>query len=172
MKLPSEVKILNHHYTVMEVDEIKDDSLENGDCLLGLLDDTKLQILVIKSLSPSRKYQIFLHEVTHALFNIIDFRRYLKDPETEESVVNFISDILLQVLTDNDFKFPKKYKKLALEDDKELSDVVLDNHRKGVSIKDICNTFQVEAKEVKKLLVDKLEVSDTKKKKKTRKIKK
>jgi predicted AAA+ superfamily ATPase len=154
MKLPQEIKILNHIYKVMEVDEIKDDSptANPEEVILGTLDDQKLQILVVKSIQPSRKYQIFLHELVHAMFNIIDLKRYLKDPEVEESLVNFLSDILLQTLTDNALKFPKKYKKLAFLSDKELMNNILSNHGQGVSVSEICRTFQVSEHDVRQLI--------------------
>lgn len=157
MLLPSEIKILNHVYKVIEVDEITDDvegTVSDTDQVLGLLDDSALQILILKSLQPSRKYQVFLHEMTHALFNIIDFRRYLKDPEAEESVVNFLSDILLQVLTENSLKFPKQYKKMPLGDDNVMKSTIIANHTSGVPIKDICKTFHLKEADVKKVIKD------------------
>jgi hypothetical protein len=164
MKLPTEIRLLNHVYKVMEVDEITDTDPDTNqeESILGLLDDTNLQILVVKSLHPSRKYQVFLHELLHAMFNIIELRRLLKDPESEETIVNFISDNLLHVLTDNGLKFPKKRSVPTLKTDLNLANSILENHSKGVSIADLCKTFQVNEKEVKQLLKTKLK--QTKKK--------
>lgn len=152
--LPSEIKILNHIYKVIEVDEIVDSSVhsEEGEQILGLLDDKSLQILLVKSLHPSRKYQIFLHELVHAIFNIIDFQRLLKDPDSEETVVNFVSDALLQILTDNPLKFPRRYLKMSLTQDKNLADNIMSNHDNGVSIPELSKSFQVAEKEVKQLI--------------------
>lgn len=153
MIIPTEVKILNHTYKVIEVDEISSDGVdtEKDDSILGLLDDTSLQILLVKSLHPSRKYQIFLHEVIHAIFNIIDFRKFLKDQESEESVVNFVSDILLQVLTENNIK-PVNNQKYDLCEDPMFVQNIISNFNNGITIQDICKTFQTDEKTVKKVL--------------------
>lgn len=154
MKLPREVKILHHTYKVLEVDEIKadlHDGDEPGEEILGLLDDTNLQILIAKNMNASRKAQVFLHELTHAVFNVIDGRRLLRDPESEESIINAFSDILLQVLSDNQFQFQKVY----VQDnctDPQIVQNVMTNHQNGVDVKSICNSFHLEEKEVKKII--------------------
>ena len=154
MKLPHEVKIMHHTYKVLEVDEIKIDLAagdEQGEVILGLLDDTNLQILIVKNMNASRKAQVFLHELTHAIFNVIDGRRLLRDPEAEESIVNAISDILLQVLSDNQFQFQKVY----ITDnstDPQIIQNVMSNVEKGVDVKEICSSFHLEEKDVKKII--------------------
>lgn len=174
MKLPREVKVLNHTYKVLEVDEIKPD-LEHGDDIgdeiLGLLDDTNLQILIMKNMNASRKAQVFLHEVTHAVLNIIDVRRLLRDPEAEESIVNAISDILLQVLSDNQFHFEKSYPHDNVHDGMVIKNV-LANHDNGVDVATICESFQLDTKEVKKIIQNGKKSKKEKKEKEGKKRKK
>lgn len=156
--IPSEIKVLNHIYKVIEVDEISDDIAaedkeKQGDQILGLLDDTALQILLVKDVQPSRKYQIFLHEIVHAIFNIIEFRRFLKDQESEDTIVNAVSDILFQVITENNLNPTKKsleHRKVG--DDPNLVNTIKYNYEKGISVKDLCKTFHLSEKELKSII--------------------
>lgn len=96
--IPGKVKVAGVVYTVteQEVIEINGNRNYQGACDCG---QTEIQIL--SSLSESRKEQVFVHELVHAILNEAGY-----DEHDEELVTRF-SIGLHQVLKDNPLNFEK-----------------------------------------------------------------
>ncbi|MGO2265840.1 MAG: hypothetical protein ACTH54_03275 [Vagococcus salmoninarum] len=92
MKIPLTVKVGGISYDVKEKAFIELDSNRNfqGACLFS---ETEIQIL--EDISEERKVNVFIHELTHAIFYEAGFE------EHDEDMVNRIGNVLQQVLQDN-----------------------------------------------------------------------
>lgn len=88
--LPTTIKVGGVDYTVEEVSNLiaKDD-------LWGKVDYFNSSIAVDDSLSPTRKEQVLIHELTHAIFLEAGYK------EQDEDMINRIGIVLHQVLKDN-----------------------------------------------------------------------
>ena len=89
---PKQVKVAGVVYTVKEEPFIEINSNRNyqGACYYD-----KTQIFILEDISDERKEQVFVHELTHAIFHEAGF------DEQDEDVINRIGIILHQVLKDN-----------------------------------------------------------------------
>lgn len=90
LMLPTEVKVGAITYTVNE-------QADMNDCfgVLGQIIYPRTAITVDANMTEERKEQVFIHELTHAIFHEAGF------DEQDEDVVNRVSMFLYQVLKDN-----------------------------------------------------------------------
>lgn len=93
MKIPLEVKVGPVSYQIIEKPfvEIDDDRNYQGVCRYA---DTTIEIL--EGISKERKSDVFIHELTHAIFYEAGFE------EQDEDMVNRVAKVLHQVIKDND----------------------------------------------------------------------
>lgn len=91
-KIPSTIKVAGVNYKVIEKESIEVNGDKNclGSC--GYTDST---IEILSDMSEERKWQILIHELTHACFFESGFDKQ------EEDMINRISIVLHQVLRDN-----------------------------------------------------------------------
>lgn len=97
--IPDKVNVVGIDYQIKEVPFIEIDSNRNyqGACRYG---ETTIEIL--DSLSVSRKEQVFIHELTYAIFNEAGY------DEQDEDVINRIAIVLYQVLKDNNLSLANR----------------------------------------------------------------
>jgi hypothetical protein len=107
--LPKKVNVAGVNFSVeaVPVVEIHDNKNYNGACW-----HSKTKIEILDLLSEERKKEVFVHELTHALFFEAEFD---DDIHTEETVKR-LGRVLFQVLRENDFSF------LREESDNEKDD--------------------------------------------------
>ncbi|WP_221771569.1 hypothetical protein [Listeria booriae] len=91
-KVPEQVKVTGVIYKVIESAFVESDNDKN---CLGSCDYTTSTIELLETLSDSKKEQIFVHELTHAIFHEAGFEC------ADEDMVNRIAIVLHQVLKDN-----------------------------------------------------------------------
>lgn len=91
--IPERVKVAGIDY------EIREEKLEEDYNYLGQILYNRGIIKISKELSQDRKEQVFVHELTHAIYNEAGFE------EQDEDVINRVSMILYQVLKNNKFEF-------------------------------------------------------------------
>ncbi len=95
LKIPLTVKVGPVNYDVVEKAFIEIDGNRNyqGACLYA---DTTIEIL--EDISDERKPDVFIHELTHAIFYEAGFE------EQDEDMINRVAKVLHQVINDNNFK--------------------------------------------------------------------
>lgn len=98
--IPDKVKVAGIDYTVKQLPFVEIDGDRNYQ---GACRPRSCEIEVQDSLSDQRKEEIFIHELTHAIF----FESELDSDEEghTEEVVKRISRVLYQVLKDNKLYF-------------------------------------------------------------------
>jgi hypothetical protein len=96
--IPKKVNVAGVHYSVKEKTFIE---IAHNKNYLGLCSYNDTEIQVLDSLSNERKKEVFVHELTHAIFNEAEF------DEQDEEVISRVGRVLYQVLKDNDFGFLK-----------------------------------------------------------------
>lgn len=98
--IPSSVRVAGIDYSVNIVPFVDIDGNRNYQ---GVCRANKCQIEIIDQLTEQRKEEVFVHELTHALF----FESELNNDEEghTEEVVKRISRVLYQVLKDNKLYF-------------------------------------------------------------------
>ena len=91
MEIPNSIKVAGVRYEVVdkEIVEIEGSTFYNGACNYD-----EAQILLLDSLTGDRKEQVFVHELTHAIFFEAGFE------EQDEDMVNRLGIVLHQVLKD------------------------------------------------------------------------
>lgn len=94
MPIPLQVNVAGIDYTV----QYQDGMMKNYS-LLGQVLYAESTIDIDSSMSQSKKEQVFIHELVHAIFNEAGY------DEQDEEMVNRLSIILYQVLKQNDLKF-------------------------------------------------------------------
>lgn len=95
MKIPSRLNVAGITYDVKEEPFIEVDGNRNyqGACEYG-----KTEITILKDISSERKEDVFVHELTHAIFYEAGFE------DQDEDMINRVGKVLHQVIKDNDFK--------------------------------------------------------------------
>jgi len=94
MPIPLQVNVAGIDYTV----QYQDGMMKNYS-LLGQVLYAESTIDIDSSMSQSKKEQVFVHELVHAIFNEAGY------DEQDEEMVNRLSIVLYQVLKQNDLKF-------------------------------------------------------------------
>lgn len=94
MPIPLQVNVVGIDYTV----QYQDGMMKNYS-LLGQVLYAESTIDIDSSMSQSKKEQVFVHELVHAIFNEAGY------DEQDEEMVNRLSIVLYQVLKQNDLKF-------------------------------------------------------------------
>lgn len=86
------VKIKDYEYTIIEVDNTDGDFYKNGDLrLYGQTRYVDQIIKIYKDLSPIRKRQTLIHELTHAFLDVYLAGQVLTNKYNEEDVCCFIA---------------------------------------------------------------------------------
>ncbi|MGX7025863.1 hypothetical protein [Vagococcus hydrophili] len=93
MKIPLEIKVGSVSYSIVEKPFIEIDSDRNYQ---GCCDYPNTEIAILKDISKERKSDVFIHELTHAIFYEAGFE------EQDEDMINRVAKVLHQVLTDNE----------------------------------------------------------------------
>ncbi len=97
--IPEKIIVAGIEYEVEEVEMvIVNDNINYA----GSCSEANSEIKLLKSLSKTKKEQTLVHEILHACFYEAGF------DEHDEDVINRVSNVLYQVLKDNDFSFMKK----------------------------------------------------------------
>jgi Zn-dependent peptidase ImmA (M78 family) len=94
--IPNEVKVAGITYKVSEKDYVEINV--NKNCL-GSCSYADSNIVILNSLSNTRKEQVFVHELVHAVLMEAGY------DEHDEDMVNRIGIVLHQVLKENELKF-------------------------------------------------------------------
>lgn len=94
MPIPLQVNVAGIDYTV----QYQDGMMKNYS-LLGQVLYAESTIDIDSSMSQSKKEQVFVHELVHAIFNEAGY------DEQDDEMVNRLSIVLYQVLKQNDLKF-------------------------------------------------------------------
>ena len=94
MPIPLEVHVAGIDYTV----HYQDDLMRTHN-LLGQVLYAESRIDIDSSMSDSKKEQVFIHELVHAMLNEAGY------DEQNEEIVNRLAIVLYQVLKQNDLKF-------------------------------------------------------------------
>ncbi|MBC1272673.1 ImmA/IrrE family metallo-endopeptidase [Listeria booriae] len=92
MKIPSEIKVAGVTYSVVEKDVVIIDGCSE---YIGLCCHSESRIEILSSLSQTRKEQVFIHELVHAILNEAGYK------EHDEDLVSRFSIIAHQVILDN-----------------------------------------------------------------------
>jgi Zn-dependent peptidase ImmA (M78 family) len=94
--IPAEVKVAGVTYKVLEKEYVEFEQNKNyaGSCCYN-----ESEINVLNTLSGTRKEQVFVHELVHAILMEAGY------DEHDEDQVNRIGIVLHQVLKDNNLKF-------------------------------------------------------------------
>lgn len=92
MMIPSSVRVGSFDYAVKEVAHVEEGSI-------GLCMPDQLTIYVQQSLPPQRKWQIFWHELLHAMWHAAGLHEF--ENPSEEQVVALMSYQIARVLSDN-----------------------------------------------------------------------
>ncbi|WP_243356911.1 hypothetical protein [Bacillus litorisediminis] len=94
--IPNKVKVAGIEYETVYKDfiEINGDRNYQGSC-----DYLNTQIDILQDLSETKKEQVFVHELIHAVFHEAGFK------EQDEDMVNRLGIVLYQVLKDNHLYF-------------------------------------------------------------------
>lgn len=86
------VKIKDYEYTIIEVDNTDSDFLKDGVLkYYGLTEYEKQLIRIYKDLTPIRKRQTLIHELTHAFLDIYLASDHVKDRFNEEDICCFMA---------------------------------------------------------------------------------
>ena len=88
-----EIKILGVKYTVEEVECVSKEELRKGE-----VNFLTCRILIDKSMPKEMKEQVLMHEIMHAVFEMLGYDDLL----TDECKVQGISAALHQIFTDQD----------------------------------------------------------------------
>jgi Zn-dependent peptidase ImmA (M78 family) len=94
--IPTEVKVAGVTYKVLEKEYVEIEQNKNyaGSCCYN-----ESEINVLNTLSDTRKEQVFVHELVHAILMEAGY------DDHDEDQVNRIGIVLHQVLKDNNLKF-------------------------------------------------------------------
>ena len=86
------VKIKDYEYEIVEVDETNKDFVrENNLALYGQTIYEKQLIQIYKDLTPIRKRQTLIHELTHAFHDVYLASQHIKDKFDEEDICCFMA---------------------------------------------------------------------------------
>ena len=99
MKIPKTIKIGWRNYTVKFVEGIRD---EKGEMLDGEIDFSNHIIYINDNLNEEEKEVVFLHEITHGIFN----DKCHSEWQDNEDLIETISEGIFQLMLDN----PKLFK--------------------------------------------------------------
>lgn len=94
MPIPLQVNVAGIEYTVQY-----QDGMMRNHSLLGQVLYPESTIDIDSSMSQSKKEQVFVHELVHAMFNEAGYE------EQDEEMVNRLAIVLYQVLKQNNLKF-------------------------------------------------------------------
>lgn len=92
--IPNKVDVAGIDYTVREVDGLAESHDMGGQVIYH-----KSDIIIDSGMSETKKEQVFVHELTHAIFHEAGY------DEQDEDVVNRLSIVLYQVLKNNKLYF-------------------------------------------------------------------
>lgn len=98
------VKIKDYEYKIIEVDNSDGDFYKNGDLkLYGHIRYVEQIIKIYKDLSPIRKRQALIHELTHAFLDVYLAGQSLTNKYNEEGVCCFMgtySEDILRIVNE------------------------------------------------------------------------
>lgn len=87
-----EVKIKDYTYRILEVDDSDKEFVnDDGLVLYGITHCTSQTIKVYKDLTPIRKRQTLIHELTHAFMDVYLSSQHIKDMFDEEDIACFMA---------------------------------------------------------------------------------
>lgn len=112
------------------------DNVEKGERLFGNISYPELEIRIDNTYPEKIQQLAFLHEIVHGILNHIGKH----DLQNDDEFVEVFSNVLYQVLKDNDLNF-KKDKESTIE---ELEDYM--EHMKEMEIKEFANAAVEEDK--------------------------
>ena len=94
------IRINNYDYEIVEVDETEKSFFNENDDLLiyGRTTYEKQLIEIYKDLTPIRKRQTLIHELTHAFFDVYLASQHIKDKFDEEDICCFIASYSEEIL--------------------------------------------------------------------------
>lgn len=92
--IPNTVDVAGIDYTIREIKGLADDHNLGGQIIYH-----KSDIKIDADMSESKKKQIFIHELTHAIFHEAGYE------EQDEDMINRLSIVLYQVLKNNKLYF-------------------------------------------------------------------
>lgn len=92
------VGALNYDVAVKEHFKASDDDRN----LWGYCDYEQQQITIRESLKETKRDQVFVHEMMHAVFHAAGYMNH------EEDMIQRVGQVMHQVLNDNDFSFIRK----------------------------------------------------------------
>ncbi|UTR05177.1 ImmA/IrrE family metallo-endopeptidase [Alkalihalobacillus sp. LMS6] len=95
MNMPKVIRVGSVDYVV----STQKDIYEQGVHLAGQVVYPQTAIMVDEEMSPSRKDNVLIHEITHAIFNEAGYN------EQDEDLINRVGNVLHGMLRDNDFGF-------------------------------------------------------------------
>lgn len=96
--IPNKVDVAGIDYTVREVVGLADDHDLGGQIVYH-----KSDIKIESAMSETKKEQVFVHELTHAIFYEAGY------DEQDEDMVNRLGIVLYQVLKNNNLYFGEKW---------------------------------------------------------------
>lgn len=95
MNLPTEIKVGGVIYNIVLKPYIEIESDRNYQ---GMCDYMNTEISILSDLSKERMKDVFIHELTHAIFYEAGF------DDQDEDMINRVGKVLYQVVSDNEFK--------------------------------------------------------------------
>ncbi|WP_179107285.1 ImmA/IrrE family metallo-endopeptidase [Sediminibacillus massiliensis] len=90
--IPKQVKVAGLNYVVEEKPYV---GINNNKNFLGACDYDQTTIEILENISDERKEEVFVHELTHAIFEAAGY------DEQDEEMINRLGKVLNQVLKDN-----------------------------------------------------------------------
>lgn len=93
------IKIKDYEYTIVEVDDTDTDFVKNRKLVLyGQTIPEKQLIKIYKGLTPVRKKQTLIHELTHAFYDVYLASYHVKDKFDEEDICCFMASYSEDIL--------------------------------------------------------------------------
>lgn len=103
------IKVKDYEYTIIEVDENDSDFYKNGDLkLYGQARFVDQIIKIYKDLSPIRKRQTLIHELTHVFIDVYLSAQAQRNKYQEEDICCFIATYSEDILCIVDKYFNKE----------------------------------------------------------------
>jgi hypothetical protein len=103
------IKVKDYEYTIIEVDDTDGDFYKNGDLkLYGQARFVDQIIKIYKDLSPIRKRQTLIHELTHVFIDVFLSGQAQRNKYNEEDICCFIATYSEDILRIVDKYFNKE----------------------------------------------------------------
>lgn len=96
--IPKTVDVAGVIYRTKEVEDV---IIDGSTHYLGACDYVNTEILLKSDLQDTKKEQVFVHELLHAVYNEAGF------DEQDEDVINRVAIVLYQVLKNNNLRFDR-----------------------------------------------------------------